>query len=136
MIFKNLTKLDEDKVHDRIPSCSKKIEIKKPTEVKKDADRLFKNLAETEINEDLISKCNNRGEDDFLGVSKYSNPSCFLPNKNTETQRFTDSLLEEFLNTFNSKNSLEDQRYLLKPDRDQNECKCLQDFNYHRSNCF
>lgn len=132
MIFKNLTKLDEVK---RVPSSSNRIENKKPGEVKKEPDQFYKNLAdiEPEANDSLTTRSE---ANDFLGVSKYSNPSCFLPNKNTETQRFTDSILEEFLITFTSQNNIEDQRWILKTKPEQNKCKCLQDFNYNRSNCF
>jgi len=76
---------------------------------------------------------------EFSGISKFSKPQFFLPNKRDETQRFLDKIRDEVeQNLFDSKDLLKDLKepeLELNNNEIENSCKCLQEFYAEYSQC-
>lgn len=153
-VFKNLTKLEPD---EKSPDVARKLiqksarkvaensSMRKSLEVRNEIKDLINELVDLEYKEsdaDLMTKKLKHlpSEDDFLGLSKFSSPKLFLPNKKLETERYVESVQDSISQELFKVEEFLSVPEWQKPDKEvnnnpENNCKCLSEFYSQHSTC-
>lgn len=125
-----------------IQKSTKKIQkSRKSNETRDEVEELLKRLVsletDTKFKTSILAQCH--GENDFLGISKFSSPNCLVSNKRHESQKYIDLLMQsEVTQDFSRSDKYFNDaswQFPSENNRSTNTCKCLPEFYNQHSKC-